>query len=67
MGQNFEASNLNRLIVADDPIAALMIARNLAREGLDTSELSEAAIAALNPREVLTVSPPCVGYTRRIA
>lgn len=44
-------SALVSIIVSHDPIEALVIARNLAREGLDSSELHEAAMDALAPKQ----------------
>lgn len=48
---------LTRAMVADNPIAALAIARELARDGLDARELMEAAIAALSPKHPRNAQP----------
>lgn len=44
------ASMLVQAIVAHNPIEALVMARSLARQGFDTTETQEAAIAALAPK-----------------
>lgn len=39
-------------LVAQNPVLALLVARDLARQGDDTTELETAALAALQPKGI---------------